>query len=129
MLAMAFERFVRIHMVGDVVSATVIRSRAKDGLALLECGAQAHIADCLDHEPGSKAQWIPVPVVGQRIQVYVRAIRRANHHILVSVHTFTVDMHFNLFNAGYRSSFDGSTASFALLPWERSRLVRDGRRR
>ena len=126
--AKAFERFIRIHKEGDVVSATVIRSKSKDGEALLECGVKAHIDDCLDHEPGKKARWIAVPAVGQRTQVYVRVIRPANHHVCVSIHTFTLDTHFNLFNVGYRTGFDGTAASFALLPWEKPWLDRGKRR-
>ncbi len=126
--AKAFEKFIRSHKEGDVVSATVIGSRAKDGRVLLDCGVKAIVDDCLDHEAGSKVRWLATPCVGQRIQVYVRVIRRDRHCVAVSIHTFTHDAKFNLFNAGYRSSFDGSQATFALLPWEKPWLVRTGRR-
>ena len=125
----AMARFVRRHKVGDVLSATVLRSKTKEGDVLLECGVRAHVDDCLDHEPGQKVQWLPVPGQGQRIQVYVRRIRPEQCLVWVSIHTFTRDPRFNLFNAGYRSSFDGTAAPFALLPWEKPRIVRDGRRR
>ena len=126
--AKAFERFIRLHKEGDVVSATVIRSKAKGGKALLDCGVTAEIDDCLDHEPGEEVRWIATPDVGQRIQVYLRAIRSERNYVSVSIHTFSQDTKFNLFDAGYRSSFEGSKATFALLPWERPWLVR-GRRR
>jgi len=126
--AKAFELFIRAHKVGDVVSARVIRSNAKYGIALLECGARAYIDECLDHVSGKKVEWIPVPAAGQRIQVYVRLIQHQQSHIQVSIHTFTQDVCFNLFNVGYRSKFDGTAATFALLPWEKSRLLRGGRR-
>ena len=126
--AKAFERFIRLHKEGDVVSATVIRSKSKGGKALLDCGVRAEIDDCLDHAPGEKVRWIATPAVGQRIQVYLRVIRSERHYVSVSIHTFTQDVKFNLFNAGYRSSFDGSKATFALLPWERPWLVRGQRR-
>ena len=125
----AMARFVRCHKVGDVLSATVLRSKTKEGDVLLECGVRAHVDDCLDHEPGQKVQWLPVPGKGQRIQVYVRRIRPEQCLVWVSIHTFTRDPRFNLFNAGYRSSFDGTAAPFALLPWEKPGIVRDGRRR
>ena len=124
----AFERFIHLHKQGDVVSATVIRSKSKGGKALLDCGVTAEIDDCLDHEPGEKVRWIETPCVGQRVQVYVRRVYPKRHYIAVSIHTFTQDAKFNLFDAGYRSSFEGSKATFALLPWERPWLVR-GRRR
>jgi ribosomal protein S1 len=124
----AFQRFVRKFKEGDVVSATVFRSKFKNGKALLEGGVKAFIDDCLDHEDGKKVNWIPVPPVGQRIQVYVRSIRRENRHISVSIHTFTQDEKFNLFNIGYRSAFDGTAATFALLPWEKPWLDRVARR-
>lgn len=126
--AKAFEQFIRIHKVGDVVSPRVIRSKSKGGKALLDCGVNANIDDSLDYEPGKKVRWIETPGVGQRIQVYVRVIRRDGHYVSVSLHTFTQDAKFNLFNAGYRSAFDGSNATFALLPWQTPRLVH-GRRR
>lgn len=122
----AIEQFVRHHQVGDVVSATVIRSKGKDGDVLLAYGVQAHVDDCLDHETGQKVQWLPVPTVGQRIQVYVRMIRPEQCWIAVSIHSFTHDARFNLFNAGYRSTFDGTTACFAQLPWEKPWPVRHG---
>ena len=123
----AMERFVGRHKVGDVVCATVNRSKFKDGEVLLECGLRAHLEDCLDHESGQKVHWLPVPAVGQRIEVYVRQIRPAQRRVLVSLHTFTRDSRFNLFNAGYRSSFDGTAAAFALLPWEKPLLARHDR--
>ena len=126
--AKAFERLIHLHKEGDVVSATVIRSKSKGGKALLDCGVRAEIDDCLDHKPGEKVRWIATPAVGQRIQVYLRVIRSERHYVSVSIHTFTQDTKFNLFNAGYRSSFDGSKATFALLPWERPWLVRGQRR-
>ena len=126
--AKAFERFIRLHKEGDVVSATVIRSKSKGGKALLDCGVRAEIDDSLDHAPGEEVRWIATPAVGQRIQVYLRVIRSERHYVSVSIHTFTEDVKFNLFNAGYRSSFDGSKATFALLPWERPWLVRGQRR-
>ena len=126
--AKAFERFIHLHKQGDVVSATVIRSKSKGGKALLDCGVRAEIDDCLDYEPGEKVRWIATPVVGMRVQVYLRVIRRESHYVSVSMHTFTQEAKFNLFNAGYRSSFEGSKAIFAVLPWERPWLVR-GRRR
>ncbi|MDE2418606.1 MAG: hypothetical protein KGN32_12450 [Burkholderiales bacterium] len=127
--AKAFERFIRIHKEGDVVCATVIRSKSKGGKVLLDGGVFADIDDSLDHEPGEKVRWIETPDAGQRIQVYVRRVYPKRHYIAVSIHTFTQDPKFNLFNAGYRSSFDGSKASFALLPWEKPWLVRNGRRK
>jgi hypothetical protein len=123
----AFERFIHIHKEGDVVSATVIRSKSKGGKAFLDCGVIANIDDCLDHEPGGKVHWIETPAVGQRLQVYLRVIRRDTSYVSVSIHTYTLDAKFNLFNAGYRSSFVGSKATFALLPWQRPRLVRNDR--
>lgn len=125
----AIEQFVRHHKVGDVVSATVIRSKGNEGDVLLEYGVQAHVDDCLDHETGQKVSWLTVPAVGQRIQVYVRVIRPEQCRVWVSIHSFIRDPRFNLFNAGYRSSFDGTTAAFALLPWEKPWLVRNGLRR
>ena len=127
--AKAFERFIRLHKQGDVVNATVIRSKSKGGKALLDCGVSAEIDDCLDHEPGEKVRWIATPAVGQRIQVYLRVIRSERHYVSVSIHTFTQDEKFNLFNAGYRSSFDGSKAIFSLLPWEKPRMARGLRQR
>ena len=127
--AKAFERFIRLHKQGDVVNGTVIRSKSKGGKVLLDGGVKADIDDSLDHEPGEKVRWIETPDVGQRIQVYVRRIYSKRHYIAVSIHTYTQDTNFNLFNAGYRSSFDGSKATFAVLPWEKPWLVRNGRRR
>jgi hypothetical protein len=95
----------------------------------LECGLKAHIDDCLDHVAGQKVNWLAVPSVGQRIQVYVRAFGKLRHRVFVSIHTFTRDTGFNLFNAGYRSSFDGSRATFATLPWEKPWMVHDQRRK
>jgi hypothetical protein len=126
--ANSFERFIRTHKEGDVVSATVIPSRSKDGEVLLDCGVKAHIGDCLDHEPGKKVRWIGTPDEGQRVQVYVRIIRPSRQWITVSIHNFILDAKFNLFNAGYRSSFDGTASDFALLPWERPWSVRPRRR-
>ncbi len=125
----AMARFVRRHKVGDVLSATVLRSKTKQGDVMLECGLQANVDDCLDHEAGQKVEWLPVPWEGQRIQVYVRRIRPEQGRVWVSIHTFTRDPRFNLFNAGYRSSFDGTASPFALLPWEKPWLIRAGRRR
>jgi ribosomal protein S1 len=127
--AKAFERFIRIHQEGDVVSATVIGSKPKGGKVLLDGGVKADIDDSLDHEPGAKVRWIETPDVRQRIQVYVRRIYLKRHYIAVSIHTFTQDPKFNLFNAGYRSSFDGNQATFAVLPWEKPWLARNARRR
>ena len=129
MQAEAMGRFVHRHKVGDVLSATVLRSKGKEGDVVLECGLQAHVDDCLDHEAGQKVRWLPVPWKGQRIQVYVRRIRPEQCLVWVSIHTFTRDPRFNLFNVGYRSSFDRTGSPFALLPWEKPWLVRDGRRR
>ena len=125
----AMAGFVRRHKVGDVLSATVLRRKGKEGDVLLECGLQAYVDDCLDHEAGQKVKWLPVPGQGQRIQVYVRRIRPEQCRVWVSIHTFTRDPRFNLFDAGYRSSFDGTASPFALLPWEKPWIVRDGRRR
>lgn len=125
----AIKQFVRHHKVGDVVLATVVRSKGTEGNVLLDYGVQAHVCDCLDHEAGQKVEWLNVPAVGQRIQVYVRLIRPEQCRVWVSIHSFTRDPRFNLFNAGYRSSFDGRTASFALLPWDKPWLVRDGLQR
>jgi hypothetical protein len=116
-------------MEGDVVSATVLRSRIKNGEAILEYGARAVIDDCLDHVPGKKVSWLPVPPAGQKIQVYVRSIRHENARVYVSIHTYTQDKKFNLFNVGYRSAFDGTAASFALLPREKPWLAHSTRRR
>jgi hypothetical protein len=128
MQTQAMARFVRRHKVGDVVSATVQRSKGKAGRVLLEDGVLAHLDDCLDHEAGQKVEWLTVPNVGQRIQVYVRRIRMQLCRVEVSLHSFTRDSSFNLFNAGYRSSFDGTAAPFALLPWEKPWLIPNGRR-
>lgn len=125
----AIEQFVRHHKVGDVVSATVTHSNAKAGNVVLEYGVQARMDDCLDHEAGQKVQWLSVPEPGQRIEVYVRLIRPESARVWVSLHSFTRDARFNLFNAGYRSSFDGTTAAFALLPWEKPQPDFHGRRR
>ncbi len=124
----AMARFVRRHKVGDVLSATVLRSKRKAGHVLLEDGVLAYLDDCLDHEAGQKVEWLSVPKDGQRIQVYVRRIRPQQYRIWVSLHSFARDSRFNLFNAGYRSSFDGTAAAFALLPWEKPWLVLNGRR-
>lgn len=122
----AIERFVRQHKVGDVVSATVIRNKGNEGEVLLECGVLAHLDDCLDHLAGRKVEWLTVPEEGQRIQVYVRLIRPEQCRVWVSLHSFTRDSRFNLFNVGYRASFDGTVAVFALLPWDKPWLDRNG---
>lgn len=124
----AFERFVRKFKQGDVVSAMILRSKLKKGQAMLEGGVRALIDDCLDHVEGKNVRWIPVPPAGQRIQVYVRSIRPEKRIINVSIHTFTRDKKFNLFNIGFRSALDGTAATFALLPWEKPWLDRHTRR-
>jgi hypothetical protein len=126
--AKAFARFIQIHKEGDVVSASVIRSKRKGAEVVLDGGVKASITECCNHEPGKKVRWLLLPNVGQRVQVYVRAICREKHYVSVSVHTFTQDAKFNLFNGGYRSTFDGSKATFALLPWEMVAFSRAERR-
>jgi hypothetical protein len=124
----AFGRFIQIHKEGDVVSASVMRSRRKGAEVVLAGGAKASITECCDHELGKKIFCLILPSVGQRVQVYVRAIYREKHYVSVSVHTFTHDAKFNFFNVGYRSTFDGSKATIALLPWEKVAFSRAERR-
>lgn len=55
----AMAQFVSHHKVGDVVSATVIRSKGTTGDVLLEYGVKAHVDECLDHEAGQRVEWLP----------------------------------------------------------------------
>lgn len=123
----AFERFLRSHPVGSIVAGSVILRNRK--VAILDLGLGLGIrgrldkGGCLDHTAGSPVKWLPLPQLGDRVDVLIRRFIPNMKEVSVTLHSFERDTGFCNQAAGYRSGFNAAHACFTKLPWEKTRAA------
>ena len=116
----AFLRYQAKHPIGSIVTGQVRLVNRRVAILDLGCGLQGRLdkGESLDHTPGSPVQWLPLPSVGERVDVMVRGFIKSRRMVTVSLHTFQRDAGFCNQSAGYRRSANTEVACFRKLPWE-----------
>jgi hypothetical protein len=115
-----FERFKQAHPFGSIVKAFVRRLNRQVAILDLGMGIQGRLekGECLDFAPGSPVKWLPVPSVGDVVDVMIRDYIDSRRTVSVTLHTFARDTGFCNHAAGYRPRFHADEAGFKRLPWE-----------
>lgn len=116
----AFLRYQAAHPVGSIVSGRVKLVNRRVAILDLGLGLQGRLdkGESLDHTPGSPVRWLPLPGIGERVDVMVRGFIKSRRMVTVSLHSFKRDAGFCNQSAGYRRSFNADIACFRKLPWE-----------
>jgi hypothetical protein len=111
--------FERQHPIGTLVTANVIFRRPRDVAVEFENGLRGRLETgyCLDHEPFKKVRWLPLPKVGETVEVIIRQYNWRAKEVLVSMHSYRQDAHYCSYASGYRTGFDAKGSAFARLPW------------
>ena len=117
----AFNQFRAAHPIGSIVSGQVILVNRQVAILDLGLGLQGRLdtGESLDHTPGSPVKWLPLPSLGECIDVMVRGLIPRIRQVSVSLHTFQRDDGFCNYSAGYRRQFNAEGACFRKLPWEK----------
>ena len=119
----AFHQFREAHPIGAIVSGQVLLVNRRVAILDLGFGLQGRLdsGESLDHTPGSKVKWLPLPEMGECLDVMVRGFIPRIRQVNLSLHTFARDDGYCNFSAGYRRRFNSEDACFKKLPWENKR--------
>lgn len=117
----AFNQFRAAHPIGSIVSGKVILVNRQVTILDLGLGLQGRLdtGESLDHTPGSPVEWLPLPRLGECVDVMVRWFIPRMREVSLSLHTFQRDDGFCNYSAGYRRQFNPEGACFRKLPWEK----------
>ena len=116
----AFHQFREAHPIGAIVSGQVLLVNRRVAILDLGFGLQGRLdsGESLDYIPGSKVKWLPLPGMGECLDVMVRGFIPRIRQVSVSLHTFARDDDYCNYSAGYRRRFSSDDASFRKLPWQ-----------
>jgi hypothetical protein len=117
----AFNQFRAAHPIGSIVSGKVILVNRQVAILGLGLGLQGRLdtGESLDHTPGSPVDWLPLPRLGECVDVMVRWFIPRIRQVSLSLHTFQRDDGFCNYSSGYRRQFNPEAACFRKLPWEK----------
>ena len=117
----AFMQFQKHYPVGSIVSGKVRRVNSRVAILDLDLGLQGLLdkGQCLDHTPGSPVRWLPLPSVGDCVDVMVRGFNKTNGRVVLSRHSFHQNARFCDFTAGYRYSATAVGDGFERFPWDK----------
>ena len=116
-----FERFQKRHPIGAIISGRVILVNRRVAILDLGLGQQGRL-DCgksLDYTFGRPIKWLPLPSVGQVLDVLIRRFNQSMCVVDLSFHTFRQDTKYCNFSAGYRRNLSTELAGFQKLPWSK----------
>lgn len=113
--------FQKQHPVGSIINGRVILVNRRVAILDLGLGIQGRldVGESLDHTPGSKVQWIPLPIIGDCVDVMVRGFINRIGQVNVSRHTYQREDRYCSYASGYRQHFDSKGACFEKFPWEK----------
>jgi len=111
-------RFKQLHPVGAIVNARVIVVNRRVATLDMGLGLQGRldVGESLDHTPGSKVQWLPLPRMGDCV---VRGFIDRINQVSLSMHTYKREDRYCNYASGYRQHFDSKGACFEKFPWEK----------
>lgn len=117
----AFNQFRATHPVGSIVSGHVMLVNRQVAILDLGLGLQGRLdtGESLDHTPGSPVKWLPLPSLGESVDVMVRGFIPRVRQVSLSLHTFARDDGYCNYSAGYRHQFNVEGACFRKLPWDK----------
>jgi len=117
----AFNQFRAAHPIGSIVSGHVMLVNRQVAILDLGLGLQGRLdtGESLDHTPGIPVRWLPLPSLGECVDVMVRGFVPRIRQVSVSLHTFARDDGYCNYSAGYRRRFSSDEACFRKLPWEK----------
>ena len=116
----AFLLFQKRYPVGANTNGWVILVNRRVAILDLGLGLQGRldVGESLDHTPGSPVQWLPLPRMGDCVDVMVRGFFSRIGQVNLSRHTYQREDRYCNYASGYRRHFDSKGACFEKFPWE-----------
>lgn len=117
----AFLLFQKQHPVDAIINGRVILVNRRVAILDLGLGIQGRldVGESLDYTPGSKVQWLPLPRMGDCVDVMVRGFIDRINQVSLSMHTYEREDRYCSYASGYRQHFDSKGACFEKFPWEK----------
>lgn len=115
-----FEDFQEKNPIGTILAGQVRLINRRVAILDLGLGQQGQLdkGESLDHTVGSAVRWLPLPSLGECVDVMVRGFITGTRMVNLSMHSFQRDANYCSHSAGYRHGYSADVACFRKLPWE-----------